>query len=74
VKLNVVVINDARDSSYDLFPPVRQEKDHLGMGTEGMIRAKFLKLIFDERRDPVSVALINLPGESNEGHEVLLIF
>jgi hypothetical protein len=53
---------------------VRQEKDHLGMGTEGMIRAKFLKLVFDERRDPIPIALINLPGEPDEGHEVLLIF
>jgi hypothetical protein len=44
------------------------------MRAEGMGWTEFQKLVFDERRDPVSIPLINLPGEPDEGHEVLLIF
>jgi hypothetical protein len=43
------------------------------MGTEGMAWIKFQKLVFNERRDPIPILLINLPGESYEGHEVLWI-
>jgi hypothetical protein len=44
------------------------------MGTEGMGWIEFLELIFDQRRDPIPIPFINFPGESNEGHEVMLIF
>src|SRR4030067_1742489 len=50
VKLSIVVIDDPCYSSYDLSSPITQEKSHLGMETEGMVWAKFLKLVFDERR------------------------
>jgi len=43
------------------------------MDTEGMVRIEFEKLIFDEGRHPIRIPLINLPGKSNESHEVLLI-
>jgi hypothetical protein len=43
------------------------------MDPEGMIGVEFEKLIFNERWDPIRIPLINLPGKSNEGDEVLLI-
>jgi hypothetical protein len=44
------------------------------MRAKGMGRAKFGEQIFDKRRGPIPISPINLPGKSNEGHEVLLIF
>jgi len=43
------------------------------MRTERMDGAKFVELIFDEGRDPVAISLIDLPGKSDEGHQILLV-
>jgi hypothetical protein len=40
---------------------------------ERMIRTQFRKQVFNEGRDPISIPFVNLPGEPDEGHEVLLI-
>jgi hypothetical protein len=68
-----MVVDDARNSANHLFTPVRQEKDHVRMGTERMFWTEFRKLILDERRDPISIPFINVPGKSNEGHEVFRV-
>jgi hypothetical protein len=43
------------------------------MDSERMIRIEFVKLIFDERRDPIRIPAINLPRKPNENHELLSI-
>jgi hypothetical protein len=73
MKLDIVVVDDACNSSYRLSPPVSQEEDHLGMGTERMLRAKFEEGVLDERWNPMPIGFINLPGESREGMKVLPI-
>jgi hypothetical protein len=43
------------------------------MRTKGMAFTELLEMIFDERGNPVSISLIDLPGESDKGHEILFI-
>jgi hypothetical protein len=49
-------------------------EDHLCMGAEGRFKAEFLELVFNERRDPIGIPLIDLPGESDEDHEIVAVF
>jgi hypothetical protein len=44
------------------------------MGTKGMVFTELLEMIFDERGNPVPISLIDLPGESDKGHEILFFF
>jgi hypothetical protein len=44
------------------------------MGTKGMVFIELLEMIFDERGNPVPISLIDLPGESDKGHEILFFF
>jgi hypothetical protein len=43
------------------------------MGTEGVLWAEFLELIFNERGDPKAISLINPPGKSDKSHQILTI-
>jgi hypothetical protein len=40
------------------------------MRPERMTRAEFGDLILDERRNPVRISFVDLPGNPDEGHEV----
>jgi hypothetical protein len=44
------------------------------MRMERMVGAEFLELVFNEGRDPVAIPLIDFPGKSDEGQQILFVF
>jgi len=43
------------------------------MRPERVTGAELGEMILDERRNPVGISFIDLPGNPNEGHEVLRV-
>ena len=73
MELYKAVVNDPYNPSRDFLPSVGEKEDYLRMRAERMVWAKFLELIFDEGRDPVAISLIDSPGKSDEGHQILFV-
>jgi len=71
----VVVVNDGRDGAHRLIASLGEKEGYLCVFEEGVFMGVEERLTLpDERRNPIGIITINVPGKFNKFHDIFLTF